>query len=72
VFAVAVGAVLGLVLVPAAQAATFTAAADSPENPDWAPAQDIARVVSTLDAEAGRWTVTVFLRGEPARARRPP
>ena len=47
-------------------AATFTAAADSPVSEGRPPAQDIARVVSTLDNETGRWAVTVSLRGEPA------
>ena len=60
-----IGVVLALVLAPAAQAATFNAAADSPENPDRSPAQDIARVVSTLNADTGTWSVTVSLRGEP-------
>jgi hypothetical protein len=61
-----IGALLVLVLAPRAQAATFTAAADSPEQPGRAPAQDIARVTSTLDADTGTWAVTVALRGEPA------
>ena len=61
-----IGVLLVLVLAPGAQAATFNAAADSPENPDRAPAQDIARVVSTLNADTGTWSVTVVLRGEPA------
>jgi hypothetical protein len=60
-----IGLVFVLVLAPTAQAQTFSAAADSPENPNQPPARDIARVVSTLDAD-GRWTVTVSLRGEPA------
>jgi hypothetical protein len=61
-----IGALLVLALAPRAQAATFTAAADSPEQPGRAPAQDIARVISTLDADTGTWAVTVTLRGEPA------
>ncbi len=55
------GLLIGAVL------ATFTAAADSPANPDRPPAQDIARVVSTLDPDTGTWSVTVSLRGEPAQ-----
>src|SRR4051812_47783100 len=54
-----------LVFAPGAQAATFNAAADSPEN-GRSPAQDIARVVSTLNADTGTWSVTVVLRGEPS------
>ena len=54
------------VTAPAARAETFTAQGTSPRDPALVAGEDIADVLSTLDDEAGTWSLTVTLQGAPA------